>query len=69
LSRQSRDDGRDGHMRKEGLLLNKEDQHPAKPEEPESGEGHPLLDIGKFVFLVVALTAFWYFFDTWLAGN
>ncbi len=40
-----------------------------QPETQEPGEGHLLLNIGKFLFLVIVLTAFWYFFDKWLSGK
>ncbi len=33
------------------------------------GEGHLLLNIGKVIFLVVVLVAFWYFFDKWLSSK
>jgi hypothetical protein len=30
-------------------------------------EGHLLLNIGKTIFLIAVLVAFWFFFDWWLA--
>ena len=35
----------------------------------EKGEGHLLLNIGKIVFLIVVLVAFWYFFDRWIGSK
>ncbi len=33
------------------------------------GEGHLLLNVGKIIFLIAVLVAFWYFFDKWLGGR
>jgi hypothetical protein len=35
----------------------------------DDGEGHLILNIGKVLFLIAVLAAFWYFFDRWLAGE
>ncbi|MDA8099005.1 MAG: hypothetical protein M0042_05210 [Nitrospiraceae bacterium] len=39
------------------------------PSEHGEGEGNLLLNIGKIVFLVAVLGAFWYFFDKWLSSK
>ncbi|HXY55942.1 MAG TPA: hypothetical protein VEM40_14865 [Nitrospirota bacterium] len=35
----------------------------------EKGEGHLIMNIGKIVFLIVVLVAFWYFFDRWIGSR
>lgn len=40
----------------------------ARTPEHGEGEGRLLVNIGKIVFLVAVLAAFWYFFDRWLGS-
>jgi hypothetical protein len=35
----------------------------------ETGEGHLLMNIGKMVFLIAVLVAFWYLFDKWIGSK
>jgi hypothetical protein len=40
---------------------------PSDAEKAGAREGHLLLNIGKTIFLIAVLVAFWFFFDWWLA--
>jgi len=39
------------------------------PQKQKQGEGHLLMNIGKIVFLIAVLVAFWYLFDRWIGSK
>jgi hypothetical protein len=49
--------------------LEREKQGQNDAEEQGKGQGRLHLNIGKMIFLVAVLVAFWYFFDKWLGSK